>query len=198
MSWPQKITRSSYELINFYMSNSANWMHCSLHFTHFTEVRKIFNCFRACDKVSAECGTEMICSSRYETPGCASFDNRWSRFISFHSITFHSYSSFLLPTTGPQMILNDACSGFSARSSHIFLFPTFEEWFIMTGASQWPITPLRMSSSGPGDHMALRTCDTLIQALTLWNLIWGRCYPTQSNMGQHFILQNVEMGRVIH
>ena len=112
MSWPQKITRSSYELINFYMSNSANWMHFSLHFTHFTELRKIFNCFRACDKVSAECGTEMICSSRYETPGCASFDNRWSRFISFHSITFHSYSSFLLPTTGPQMILNDARSIF--------------------------------------------------------------------------------------
>ena len=24
------------------------------------------------------------------------------------------------------------------------------------------------------------------------------CYPTQSNMGQYFIQQNVEMGRVIH
>ena len=181
MSWPQKITNSSSELIQLVQL-------CQLECTAVCNPsgKKIFNCFRACDKVSAERGTQG--------------DDLWSiirprgRQFGQSMVTLHIYA---------QLHHSDSSFAWQKISSsdrcwHKFLCSyfthlSFDEWFIMTGASEWPITPLRMSSSS-GCWWPYGARDTLTQALTLWNLIWTRRYLTQSNMGQYFIRQNVELG----
>lgn len=87
MSWPQKITSSSSELIKLVQL-------CQLECTAVCNPSgKIFNCFRACDKVSAE---------RWRWSGDTSSDPRGSQFglsmVTLYLISLHhSKSSFLQP-----------------------------------------------------------------------------------------------------
>ena len=112
MSWPQKITSSSSELIQLVQL-------CQLECTAVCNPsgKKIFNCFRACDKVSAERGTQGDdLWIHHQTPGGASLDNRWSRYI----FNFTASQRFIDSHSRKCLDLTDAGTSFSVRSSHIF------------------------------------------------------------------------------
>ena len=184
MSWPQKITSSSSELIKLVQL-------CQLECTAVCNPPgKIFNCFRACDKVSAERGTlEMIWWYIIRPPG----EPVWT--INGHAIFNFTASQQIIIFTADRKYIGGAdfpvLIWLMLAKVSLFVVHTSFIWRMIHHDGRLGVTNYAIT------HVLLRVLVTIWRPWytdTGSDIVKPNLDLTQSNMGQYFILQNVELG----